>query len=532
VSALVTQRARGKGAELSLYKIALLLSLCLVFALPASCQVFTYAFSGTFISGSSGTFQGTFVIDMSAQQISNTCNQPNGGTYIADFNGPATSVTLTVTAGANSKTYLINRGDLTTTSDLTSILGVECPPYVSGLGGDSFSVDADWFHLFLSGPRGLLSQNFAGVLPPLNQWQSAAADLSAESPTGSAYGNVSCLTEIKGQNLQVPVGGCSPISITPSSLPNGIWQTSPPEVVQSGYGPANLLASGGSPRYTWSTTGLPDGLSLDATTGTISGTFAEDAENSCTVGRCTFDPAKRQFQITVSLTDSSGNSAGPTTLTMAWTCGGDGSRDGLIQQYTNVSAEFPGASQITDSVTSKRFVPRCMDVTQSAHSLNYSFPSLNSSNTTAPTVALLADSLLYGNSVFALPPPLYHGPGLNGWVGNFGKVPVLNGIGNQGSGFRPPLDQVRVYLKLGLSPKPGSRHMFGDAVDLQVLPTGDFYTWKAMCRAAINAGVDWTECGNSGPIQELSCSRSKMYCVHADWRKATSLAGGTTPYAQ
>lgn len=62
--------------------------------------------------------------------------------------------------------------------------------------------------------------------------------------------------------------GASLLRITgPTSLPNGI-QNAP-------YGPATFTASGGTGAYTWSATGLPPGLSIDSSTGVLSGTPIE-----------------------------------------------------------------------------------------------------------------------------------------------------------------------------------------------------------------------------------------------------------------
>ena len=65
-------------------------------------------------------------------------------------------------------------------------------------------------------------------------------------------------------NLEVPTAPA--LSITTTSLPAG--------AVGAAYTQTTLTASGGTPPYTWSLTGgtLPEGLSLNATTGEISGT--------------------------------------------------------------------------------------------------------------------------------------------------------------------------------------------------------------------------------------------------------------------
>ncbi len=203
---------------------------------------------------------------------------------------------------------------------------------------------------------------------------------------------------------------------------------------------------------------------------------------------------------------------------------GDPGRDGLIQQYLRDT--FPPAIGITDAAAmpNKRFVPHCVDITKSAGSNNYTFAALNSSNTTEPTVALLANSLLNGQGVFCVSTASPR-CGLDTLVAAFGSVPALT------SGFRPPLDQVRVYLGLGKTPVPAGRHMFGDAVDLPVVPAGNAAQYNALVNAALNAGADYTETDQRAISAKLPCSPVVMACVHADWRKATSLRGGNTPYA-
>jgi hypothetical protein len=72
----------------------------------------------------------------------------------------------------------------------------------------------------------------------------------------------------------------SPLSITTSALPGG--------TVGSAYS-ASLNATGGTPSYTWTASGLPNGLSLNTSTGVISGTPTGTGTN----------------QISITVTDSS-----------------------------------------------------------------------------------------------------------------------------------------------------------------------------------------------------------------------------------
>lgn len=338
--------------------------------------------------------------------------------------------------------------------------------------------------------------------------------------------------------------GGRPLQITTTSLPAGAWKTA--SLAFSQYG-TTLDAVGGTPPYTWVVSGLPNGLSAEPMSGAISGTFSEDSENTSS-----FDRIKRQFTISVSVTDSSVpplNTTSNPPLTIEFTCGGDGAEDGLIGQYTTTLGRTPtfGVNGLLDFATRQRFAPRCMDITRSARSTHYSFLELNSSNLSRPSVALFANSLLTGQGVaLLLPPPLTNGPGLDGWVENLPRIPPLNGPANLGSGFRPPADQVAVYVLKGITefcspgvtvpciPK-GGRHMFGDAVDLPVTPSGTAGTpamWQQMVYDAIDAGADYTE---STPADaKRSCGRSVRHCVHADWRLATGSAilTGGIPYAQ
>lgn len=75
-------------------------------------------------------------------------------------------------------------------------------------------------------------------------------------------------------------GGTLTIS-SPSSLPNGVQG--------SAYGPVTVTATGGTPPYTWSATGLPTGVSINPSTGEISGNPSVNG---------TFSP------VTVTVTDS------------------------------------------------------------------------------------------------------------------------------------------------------------------------------------------------------------------------------------
>jgi hypothetical protein len=435
--------------------------------------------TSSYVSGLHGTLNGTI----------------SGGTITGTITGICTTATVSLSLTQSSVT-----------------VGGTLPPATSGTT----------YNLALppSGPFGPNVWSASGLPPGFSMQNDAIVSSGSPAATAGTY-NVSLTVTEAGATgsatLPLVVGQTS-LEITTKSLAAGVWQTA--SLAFSEYS-ATLFATGGTPPYTWAVTGLPNSLSVDSASGGISGTFAEDSENTSS-----FDRIKRQFTIFVSVSDSVGATASSVPpLTIDFTCGGLGDEDLLIQQYVSLGV-YAGFAGIIDSVTSKPFAPRCMDITRSGHSQNYRFPTLNRSNRSDGSVALLANSLLTGQGVpYFLPPPLSHGPGLDGWVGNFGSVPTLT------SGFRPPLDQVKIN-----STAPSSRHMFGDAVDLAVIQTGTTAQiqarYNALVNAALDAGADFTETDPKSIRLKLACSPAVMTCVHADWRFATSLFGGSAPYAQ
>lgn len=76
----------------------------------------------------------------------------------------------------------------------------------------------------------------------------------------------SAYIDVNGQTFSITQsgGGSSALSVTTASLPNGTQNTA--------YAPTTVLASGGLTPYTWSAGGLPPGLSINSSTGVISGT--------------------------------------------------------------------------------------------------------------------------------------------------------------------------------------------------------------------------------------------------------------------
>lgn len=282
-----------------------------------------------------------------------------------------------------------------------------------------------------------------------------------------------------------------PLSITPTPLAAATFK---------GTYSSSLVATGGTPQYAWSASGLPSGLSITTDAqgnGRISGTLAADAEDTSS-----FDRIKRQFSIIVTVTDSAGQKATSNPpLIIGFSCGDD--RDKLIQQYSN----FGVRDNAQTSHPWPQFYPRCKDFTQSASSTYYSFPDFN---TPSPGAGAEFDWALVRGPLVV--PTLF---GLDAWIRLLGLPRTIN------SAYRDPAQNA---VAGGVAT---SRHMFGDAVDLrnQVHASGSRKSCNVFCLAEYNKMVKaaWLAGASYVEPPSLPCAYN---CVHADWR---TLPGSYVP---
>ena len=264
------------------------------------------------------------------------------------------------------------------------------------------------------------------------------------------------------------------LTITPTALPPGQAYSATAVGVQYS---TQLTATGGTPPYiNWTASGLPPGLSVNPTTGLISGSISSPVPDTYS-------------SINVGVSDSAGNSAPAVALTLATYCGNPNSsppgddRDALIDEYqTNLLGvpvflntgrpPFPG---------SKFQLPHCDQIT------SHSFQTLNVGSPGCPatpqTPLIVADEF-----------PL----ALANWQIAIGR----NGLN---SAYRSPDDQACAG---GAKPATRSQHMFGDAADLpsigktttacqQFTPVAQQdATCKdihRMDKRALGSGFTWTE---------------------------------------
>ena len=164
-------------------------------------------------------------------------------------------------------------------------------------------------------------------------------------------------------------------------------------------------------------------------------------------------------------------------------------RDQLIAEYGSIPVLDKSYNQPWP-----RFTPNCFELTNSAHSAYFQFSEIASNPT-------------FGWALIKYPlvVPASSGYGLDKWRQIYGSPRIIN------SGYRDPVHNADPAV----GGKPGSRHQFGDAVDLQN-ESGGLQEWQEM----------WTDAGSPGDRntaqadwREPRTGHCQLSCVHADWRR-------------
>lgn len=135
----------------------------------------------------------------------------------------------------------------------------------------------------------------------------ASTGLISGTPTGSTTGAINFTVKVTDAETPTAQSATQALSITIAAAPLSVATTSLPSgVAQSVYAGATLQAAGGVSPYTWTvTTGsLPTGLTLNTTTGAISGTPTASGTTTFTVTATdsetpTAQTANKQLSITV-----------------------------------------------------------------------------------------------------------------------------------------------------------------------------------------------------------------------------------------
>jgi hypothetical protein len=174
------------------------------------------------------------------------------------------------------------------------------------------------------------------------------------------------------------------------------------------------------------------------------------------------------------------------------------------------------------------FVPTCEMFTGRLRTVHYSFEQLkNGDGGCSPrhSWALVANALADTTA---------SGRGLDRWAELIradrfvynGITIVQSGYPKLNSGYRSPARQLSACVG---STAYGSRHMFGDAVDLAITGADDTIRRVIAMRwysiGKMKAGVDWVESADGYPCSTKPPAGQRWRCAHGDWRSDADAFG-------
>jgi hypothetical protein len=234
-----------------------------------SAPAITSANTTTFTVGSAGTFTIT-TTGMPTPAISVSGALPAGVTFIDNGNGTGTlsGTPAAGTAGAYTFTFTAANGVLPNAVQAFT-LNVQQPPAITSATATTFTVGTPGtFTVTTTGFPTPTVTHTSGTLPTGVTFTSATRVLAGTATQTGAF--LLQFTAANGvapdavQNFTLNVV-CPAITVTPATITDGLYLT-----VYGGVD-FNQTGSTGS-ALTWGATGLPAGLTIDTTTGIVSGT--------------------------------------------------------------------------------------------------------------------------------------------------------------------------------------------------------------------------------------------------------------------
>ena len=288
----------------------------------------------------------SITVDVASLQVT-TATLPQGTV------GTLYSATLAATGGIPKYTWSITAGTLpaglklhpntglisgtptgTGTTDFTvTVTDTESPP-ASASATESITIPAAVEVSTVSLPGAVVGTPYTATLTaaggvPLYTWSITAgtlpAGLTLDASTGvisgtpTAPGNASFTVEVTDSG-NPPTSAVASAVITLTVAPLAVTATSLPVAVNgSSYSPPTLTATGGVAPYTWSITAgtLPAGLTLDPSTGVISGTPSASGTADFTVTVTDFDSPPDSAAAALSITVEPPLSVTTTSLPVA-----------------------------------------------------------------------------------------------------------------------------------------------------------------------------------------------------------------------
>jgi large repetitive protein len=232
---------------------------------------FTSAASTTFTVGSAGSFSiTTSGFPAIATITRGGVALPSGVTYTDNGNGTATLAGTPDpgTAGAYAITFTINNGvNGNVVQNFT--LNVNEPPAITSANNTTFTVGTPGtFTVTATGFPTPTVTHTSGTLPTGVTFTSATRVLAGTATQTGAFPIQFTAANGVGANAVQPFTlnvVCPAITVTPNVMAEGLYQTA--------YTPVDFNQTGSTgSTFTWGATGLPAGLSIDTTTGIVSGT--------------------------------------------------------------------------------------------------------------------------------------------------------------------------------------------------------------------------------------------------------------------
>src|SRR5579885_2636178 len=264
-------------------------------AAAQTCTTLTFSQPGGLLNSNGGTF--VFTLTATPSNCTWTASSTVGWASISPTSGSGGSITMFYTVAQNTGTSARQGGINVASGNVTNefLLYQNSPTCTFDVSPKSFSFP-------IAGGSGS-----ATVAPSQQdcQWFIFGPGCGTGLPGAGALGNVP-FTFTDEANLGFDRTGLLHIYGGPSLSPNTVplAQTGLPQIVSpvslangavgEAYGPVNFSATGGTPGYTWSATGLPGGLSMSIG-GVLSGTPVPGTQGS--------------YTFLTQVTDASGNSS-------------------------------------------------------------------------------------------------------------------------------------------------------------------------------------------------------------------------------
>ena len=168
---------------------------------------------------------------------------------------------------------------------------------------------------------------------PSGLTMSASTGAITGTPAGSAAGVASVAVTVTDATKPTPETATATLSLTvnaaaPSTL--AITTTTLPGGTVGAAYSGSIAATGGSPPYAFSATGLPSGLALSASTGAITGTPASSAAGTASVSFTVTDATKPSAQSATATLSLTVNAVGTAPACSQMSTGDNASLNGFV----------------------------------------------------------------------------------------------------------------------------------------------------------------------------------------------------------